>query len=75
MSRYRYLSQTLQPRSDSIRQGQLEFNCDSRASMQHLSSWTTVRDMTNLNILDLRARLSSRHYILSMGPFSYWIEW
>ncbi|GFV69023.1 RNase H domain-containing protein [Trichonephila clavipes] len=34
---------------------------DSRASMQHLSRWTTVGDVTSLNILDLVARLSSRY--------------
>ncbi|GFW81884.1 uncharacterized protein TNCV_2885581 [Trichonephila clavipes] len=36
---------------------------DSRASMQHLSRWTTVGDMASLNIMDLVAQLSSRHSI------------
>ncbi|GFV99555.1 RNase H domain-containing protein [Trichonephila clavipes] len=36
---------------------------DSQASIQHLSHWTTVGDMTSLNLLDLVVRLSSRHSI------------
>ncbi|GFX54353.1 autophagy protein 5 [Trichonephila clavipes] len=36
---------------------------DSRASIQHLSHWTTVGDMTSLNILYVVVRLSSRHSI------------
>ncbi|GFV43019.1 uncharacterized protein TNCV_3680441 [Trichonephila clavipes] len=37
---------------------------DSRASIRHLSHWTTVGDMTSLNILDVVIRHSSRHYLL-----------
>ncbi|GFU13470.1 hypothetical protein TNCV_937791 [Trichonephila clavipes] len=36
---------------------------DSRASIQHLSRWATVWDMTSLNILNVVLRLSSRHSI------------
>ncbi|GFX22577.1 uncharacterized protein TNCV_2785121 [Trichonephila clavipes] len=36
---------------------------DSRASIQHLSRWTTVGDMTSLNILDIVVRLSFKHSI------------
>ncbi|GFY10260.1 hypothetical protein TNCV_2629391 [Trichonephila clavipes] len=36
---------------------------DSCASIQHLSHWATIGDITNLNILDLVILLSSRHSI------------
>ncbi|GFW01982.1 uncharacterized protein TNCV_1148621 [Trichonephila clavipes] len=36
---------------------------DSRDCIQHLYHWTTVGDMTSLNILDIVVRFSSRHSI------------
>lgn len=36
---------------------------DSRASIQHLSQWTSVGDMTSLKILELVSRLSPGHTI------------
>ncbi|GFV38447.1 RNase H domain-containing protein [Trichonephila clavipes] len=36
---------------------------DSRASIHHLSNWTSIRDQTSLDILHLLDRISSNHRI------------
>ncbi|GFX58257.1 hypothetical protein TNCV_4050151 [Trichonephila clavipes] len=51
--------------------GRLDFNCDSRASVQHLSRWTTIEDMASINILEIKVQLSARYYVYFQWIPSY----